>query len=172
MDLPEQKKKERYNRLLHRHLRRINTICTFEARSYEDGRDLVQEVMVALWEGLENLQSDASLWQEAAWVRQVVTSTTIDRFRQRHRQRREGCTVPIEQVSELCQEEDDRTELVKERLAYLPPRERRLMEESLEGYDADELAQAHGVSANIIHQRMYRIRKKMKTIYNKLYGTE
>ena len=107
MDLPEQKKKERYNRLLHRHLRRINTICTFEARSYEDGRDLVQEVMVALWEGLENLQSDASLWQEAAWVRRVMVRTAIDHGRRRLSHRRNGRAVPLDHLSGTRQEGGD-----------------------------------------------------------------
>ena len=172
MPSSEKSKIDRYDHLLRHNSRSINLFCYLEARNPEDGRDLRQEVLTALWEGLENLKSDAGSWQEAAWVRRVMIRIGIDRDRHRKSQRHVGYTLPLEQVSELCQEEDARTEVVKEMLAYLDPRERQLVEENLAGYSAAELARMHGVSADGIRQRMYRIRKKMRTIYNKLYGRE
>ena len=172
MPSSEKSKIDRYDHLLRHNSRSINLFCYLEARNPEDGRDLRQEVLTALWEGLENLKSDAGSWQEAAWVRRVMIRIGIDRDRQRKSLRREGHTVSLDCVPEPRQEENAVEGLLEELASYLAPEERQLLEENLAGYSAAELACVHGMSADGIRQRMYRIRKKMRTIYNKLYGRE
>ena len=171
MDSPEIEKYDRYNSLLNRHRLSINLFYARQTRTHEDGRDLQQEVLVALWESLEGLYPDAEPWQEAAWVRRVMVRTAIDHGRRRLSHRRNGRAVPLDHLSGTRQEGGD-DGLFDELLAYLAPGERELFEGQMAGYSAAELARMHGVSADGIRQRMYRIRKKMRTIYNKLYGRE
>lgn len=138
--------------------------CRFAHDNKELARDFVQEVYLAMWLRYDQLDAEANLWQQRAWVWRTARSVLVDLYRKRELE-----TVPLDSISDLpdMSATSDMSERINDLMALLGDEERRLLQMRLDGYDAAEIAQALGIERNTVYQRMNRIINKLREKYER-----
>ena len=157
----------RYNALLHDFEQHIVSYCSRHAVGRGETRELVQDVMVALWQRLDYLDPASTPRQTNRWLHRLMRQTVFDRYFRR----RPLPTVPVEEVAELSESEAYDRELLDDLVARLDPDEQQLIAERFEGYTPAEMAERHHTTVNTMNKRLSRITQKLKTIYEQQYAT-
>lgn len=152
-----------FDKLLKRHRPMVWRMCWISAHgNYERCRDLVQEVSIALWRHFDQLRPDATLQEERAWVR-WQTRSVLD-F---HRRMQRPTPLPLTPGMADMQAADDileQQEELEELMSTLNDDERRMLRLQLEGYRADEIAEAMGLKRDAVYQRLHRVVGKMRRV--------
>lgn len=152
-----------FDELLKRHRPMVWRMCWISAHgNYERCRDLVQEVSIALWRHFGQLRPDATLQEERAWVR-WQTRSALDFQRRMQR----PTPLPLTPGMADLQAADDileQHEELEELMSTLNDDERRMLRLQLEGYRADEIAEAMGLSRDAVYQRFHRAVVKMRRV--------
>ena len=150
-----------FDELLKRHRPMVWRMCWISAHgNYERCRDLVQEVSIALWRHFGQLRPDATLQEERAWVR-WQTRSALDFQRRMQR----PTPLPLTPGMADLQAADDileQQEELEELMSTLNDDERRMLRLQLEGYRADEIAEAMGLKRDAVYQRLHRVVVKMR----------
>lgn len=152
-----------FDELLKRHRPMVWRMCWISAHgNYERCRDLVQEVSIALWRHFDQLRPDATLQEERAWVR-WQTRSVLDFQRRMQR----PAPLPLTPGMADMQAADDileQQEELEELMSTLNDDERRMLRLQLEGYRADEIAEAMGLKRDAVYQRLHRVVGKMRRV--------
>ena len=152
-----------FDELLKRHRPMVWRMCWISAHgNYERCRDLVQEVSIALWRHFGQLRPDATLQEERAWVR-WQTRSVLDFQRRMQR----PTPLPLTSGMADLQAADDileQQEELEELMSTLNDDERRMLRLQLEGYRADEIAEAMGLKRDAVYQRLHRVVGKMRRV--------
>ena len=152
-----------FDELLKRHRPMVWRMCWISAHgNYERCRDLVQEVSIALWRHFGQLRPDATLQDERAWVR-WQTRSVLDFQRRMQR----PTPLPLTSGMADLQAADDileQQEELEELMSTLNDDERRMLRLQLEGYRADEIAEAMGLKRDAVYQRLHRVVGKMRRV--------
>lgn len=138
-------------------------MCWLRARGdWEQCRDLVQEVSVALWMHLGELRTGITSAEERAWVRCVTRSALDHKTRKRRVE-----TLPLTPMHEESIADEDRQSLkedIDDMMASLSHDEQRIMQLRLEGFRANEIASIMGLSNDAVYQRIHRIAVKLRRL--------
>ena len=119
--------------------------------------DLMQDVLLAMWQRRDSLRSDANEWQERAWVRWQCRSV----FSHQDRRRRLPMQPLEEEPADVADGESKRREI--EALAVgLTDAEHHVLERILDGYSIGEIALELGIKPASVSQTKYRIIQKMR----------
>ena len=132
-------------------------VCGYE-RGHQAREDLIQEVLMALWQALPKLR-EADKWLPfalrvahnigACHVRQAMRGPRSQSFEE----------MPIELAHE---EADPRSEWLFNALTHLPVALRQPLMLQLEGFDYQEIAAILGISADNVGVRVHRARARLK----------
>jgi len=160
-------KLERYETLLHDFARHIYGFCYSHTQGDDEARQLVQEVMEDVWNGLDGLQATTAR-QTNRWIQQLMHNALAAH----HRSKQSIVMLPLESAGQVADESDDKAELLHELVTHLPLGDQMLVNRRLEGYSAAEIAESERVSVDVVNHRMMRIKHKLKTIFDKFYGEE
>ena len=137
------------------------------ARAYEadpeTSRDLLQEILIALWQSLENFDNRCSL---RTWVYRVAHNTAASHVARRLRMRKQFF-VELDDVPEPAdgaEGEDaavhrDTLGKLYELIHQLKTLDRQVMLAYLEGMDAAETAEITGLSARNVAVKIHRIKQ-------------
>ena len=120
-------------------------------------RDLFQEVSIRLWLHISELDMNAKPYQQKAWVEWQVRHVLSHSRKPREMEH----NMPELPDDETVAEAERRT-LVADLMAQLQDEDRQLMQMRLEGYSADEIAQATGLKRDAVYQRIHRIVARMR----------
>ena len=148
-----------FDALVARHRRMIRAICLWHATGGAvECDDLVQEVLLSLWRSRHKLKPGCSAGEERAWVRYHCRSVIS------HFSRRKSLpTVPLDESLNIASPSaDDNSETLQTLTADLTDHEREVLRMTLEGYEADEIADTLGIKARSVVQTRWRITQKMK----------
>ncbi len=163
-----------FGRLIERHQQPLlRYLCRLVRRS-DVGQDLCQETFLRAWRHLEKLDSNRSL---APWLYRVATNLALNYLERRSwrflpllRRGRDGGTVEMEILSEAAGADElmarlQSIETVQEHLEKLAPHHRAVL---LLYYGEDlscrELARALDVTESAAKVRLFRARKRFKTL--------
>jgi len=136
------------------------------ARAYEADaetrRDLVQEILIALWQSFEGFDNRCSL---RTWVYRVAHNTAASHVSRRLRLRKQFF-VALEDVPELADDTEGEDAAVQrdaigklyELIHQLRPLDRQVMVAYLEGMDAAATAEITGLSARNVATKIHRIK--------------
>jgi RNA polymerase sigma-70 factor (ECF subfamily) len=136
------------------------------ARAYESdpdrGRDLLQEIHLAVWRSFEKFQNKCSL---RTWVYRVAHNVAASHLVRRTR-RNPNVLLSLEEAEQLpCQpgfEVSVDRERARSRLLalihLLDPADRQLMLAYLEGMDAESIAEISGLSPGNVWTRIHRMK--------------
>ena len=136
------------------------------ARAYEADaearRDLLQEILISLWQSLESFDKRCS---PRTWVYRVAHNTAASHVSGRVRMRRQFF-VALEDVPELADGRESENEAVErdalarlyELIQQLKAVDRQVMLAYLEGMDAAATAEITGLSARNVATKIHRIK--------------
>jgi RNA polymerase sigma factor (sigma-70 family) len=119
---------------------------------FEEADEIAQAAWVRGWEHRDQLR-DPSL--VGYWVNSIARNMHLARFR--------GAQMsPLEGVDPSYRMNLDSVIELRRMLEQCTQRDRRLLEKSLDGYSAEELAKAEGISSTGIRVRLLRIRQSLR----------
>ena len=137
------------------------------ARAYEADaetrRDLIQEILIALWRSLEGFDGRCSL---RTWVYRVAHNTAASHVTRQLRMRKR-VFVGLEEMAELADTTEgeeaaghrDAIHRLYELIEQLKPLDRQVMVAYLEGMDAASTAEITGLSAGNVATKIHRIKQ-------------
>lgn len=134
-------------------------------RSEDNAEDLVQEVMLRLWDMRERLSSEGRLKSLAMTM---VRNMFLDQ--QRHESYLAAMPDKIDiAVDDRRAELRDETRIIRDIIAQLPPLQQQIFRmKEIEGYTADEIMQITGCSADNLRRNLSRARTKIRETYIKI----
>jgi RNA polymerase sigma-70 factor (ECF subfamily) len=137
------------------------------ARAYEADaelrRDLLQEILIALWRSLEGFDGRCSL---RTWIYRVAHNTAASHVTRQMRMRKR-VFVGLEELAELSDAKDgedaagqrDAIGRLYELIEQLKPLDRQVMVAYLEGMDAASTAEITGLSSRNVAVKIHRIKQ-------------
>ncbi len=143
--------------------------------SQEEARDVVQDVMIKVWNGREQM---ASIENMEAWCMRITKNLSLDRLRSKQRK----STDPIEEGFEVRQETltpYERTELnenmqrINQLMTALPDKQRQVMHlRDVEGYSYNEICEIMELDMSQVKVNLFRARNAVRERLVKLnaYG--
>ena len=147
---------EGFNGIVLRHKGLLFAVCRRYARRGLDEEDMLQEVLVVLWERREKLMSIASTRQQASWMWRVARSTCVDLLR------KEPPSYPVPEKYDAPNEETTLHRDLHELIALLPEPDRSIVTLHLEGYEYKEIGRKLGMTKNNVGIRLMRIKERLK----------
>lgn len=133
--------------------------------SDDNAEDLVQEVMLRLWDMRQNIHAEDNL---KALAITIMRNKFYDQCR--HEERNfttdKVMEVPIE---DRRAEQRDEVNLIRQIVAQLPPLQQQIFRmKEIEGYTADEIMQITGCTADNLRKNLSRARLKIRETYMNL----
>lgn len=134
-------------------------------RSEDNAEDLVQEVMLRLWDMREKLSSEGRLKSLAMTM---VRNMFLDQQRHESHSAAMPDNVDID-VDDRRAELRDETRIIRDIVAQLPPLQQQIFRmKEIEGYTAEEIMQITGCTADNLRRNLSRARTKIRETYIKI----
>lgn len=149
------------------HQDKIYKTCLGFTGNSEEAKDLLQEVCINLWLGLEKFRQDANI---STWIYRVTVNTCL-----MYKRKNKIDIVALSAIKELPTKvpnpstDDTKVKLLQQFITELPEKERIIIILYLENLSYEEIAEVTGISTNYIGVKINRI-KKLLTAKFKDYG--
>jgi RNA polymerase sigma factor (sigma-70 family) len=133
--------------------------------SSEEAKDVVQEVMVKVWNGREQWEAVQNM---EAWCMRITRNLSLDRLRSKKRK----ATDPMEEGFEIRLDSlspHERTEIhesmqrINELIAALPEKQRQVIHlRDIEGYSYNEICEVLELDMNQVKVNLFRARNAVR----------
>ncbi|MFK7983457.1 MAG: RNA polymerase sigma factor [Saprospiraceae bacterium] len=146
------------------HQDKIYKTCLGFTGNSEEAKDLLQEVCINLWLGLEKFRKDAKI---ATWIYRVTVNTCL-----MYQRKKKVDIIALSAIQELPIKEpqeastDKKVELLQQFISALPEKERIIIILYLENLSYEEIADVTGISTNYIGVKINRIKKLLTKKFN------
>ena len=150
-----------FARMVRAHKETIYTVCYMFSKDADEVSDLFQEVLINLWNGLEQFRGESKM---DTWVYRVSLNTCISWDR-----KKKYTTVPLTMEINLFEDSDDDTrqiQMLYKRIHQLKPFDRAIVLLWLENMSYEEIASIVGITAKNVSVRLYRIKEQLKQMSN------
>lgn len=144
----------------------IYKIAKLYCKTYEDRKDLVQEITFQLWKSFDNYDSQ---YKHSTWIYRISLNVAISFYR-----KNKNFTFPLDESFFNIQEEEpdtykaDHMQLLHTFIAELKPLDRALMLLYLEEKSHKEIAEILGVSQTNVATKISRIKILLKQKFSKI----
>lgn len=159
---------EAYRRLIERYQEHIGRILWRFSRDRRVHEELVQDVFVEAYLGLESYRGKAPF---AHWLARIATRVGYRYWKQVDRQKKIG-SFPLEEWDQLPCDSGEKMDagqaaaLVHQLLGQLPPRDRLVLTlRYLEECDVGETARRTGWTKSMVKVQTWRARKKLEKLF-------
>ena len=157
---------QKFKHIIETHKDKIFKACLRFTGNSEEAKDLVQEVCIHLWQGLEKFRKVSNI---STWIYRVTVNTCL-----MYKRKKKVPTVDLSSIQEPKAGEESTTDksaedvkLLQQLIAELPEKERIIIILYLENLSYEEIAEVTGISTNYIGVKINRIKKlltkKMKS---------
>lgn len=149
------------------HQDKIYKTCLGFTGNSEEAKDLLQEVCINLWLGLEKFRQNATI---ATWIYRVTVNTCL-----MYQRKKKVPIIALSAIQELPIKEqqevatDKKVKLLQQFISALPEKERIIIILYLENLSYEEIADVTGISTNYIGVKINRIKKLLTKKFNE-YG--
>lgn len=133
--------------------------------SSEEAKDVVQEVMIKVWNGREQM---AEIQNMEAWCMRITKNLSLDRLRMKQRR----ATGPLEDGMEIHHEAlspHERTEIhenmdrINDMIMALPEKQRQVIHlRDVEGYSYNEICEILELDMNQVKVNLFRARNSVR----------
>ena len=133
--------------------------------SSEEAKDVVQEVMIRVWNGREQM---AEVQNMEAWCMRITKNLSLDRLRMKQRR----ATGPLEDTMEIRHETlspHERTEIhenmqrINQFIMALPEKQRQVIHlRDVEGYSYNEICEILELDMNQVKVNLFRARNAVR----------
>lgn len=143
--------------------------------SSEEAKDIVQEVLIRVWNGRDQL---ASIDNMEAWCMRITRNLSLDKIRARQRK----ATDSIEEHFDIQQEartpyeateNSENMQRISQLIASLPEKQRQVMHlRDIEGYSYNEICEILELDMNQVKVNLFRARNAVREKFIKInaYG--
>jgi RNA polymerase sigma-70 factor (ECF subfamily) len=140
-------------------------------RNREEAEDIVQEAMLKIWSGGEDIDNPAG------YCTIVTKNLSLDRLRQKEHR----ATVQIETVSDIAEtntpfhvmQKKEQADLLEQLIANLPEQKRILIQlRDIEGESYKQIAQMLNISESRVKTDLFRARQQLKQFYKNIDSYE
>ena len=141
----------------------IYTVCYMFSSDREEVEDLFQEVLIALWQGLESFRGESAL---RSWIYRISLNTCISADRKK---RRRADSVHLDMKINLFADTDDdarQVQMLRSCIGKLGVFDRAIILLWLENLSYEEIGAIVGISAKNVSVRLVRIREQLKNMSN------
>ena len=141
----------------------IYTVCYMFSSDKDEVDDLFQEVLVALWQGLDSFRGESAL---RSWIYRIAFNTCISAERKK---RRRADSVRLDMNINLFADTDDdsrQAQMLRKRIGKLGVFDRAIILLWLENLSYEEIGAIVGISAKNVSVRLVRIREQLKNMSN------
>ena len=136
----------------------ISKMCLMYARDHEHFKDLYQEVMATLWQGIRSFNGVSKI---STWIYRVALNTCVT-YHRRHS--RADSAMSISDVAEIADCSQEHASLLRQMYALisqLDPVDKGIIMMWLDSSSYDEIADVTGLSRANVASRIYRIRQRL-----------
>ncbi|MDE6153757.1 MAG: sigma-70 family RNA polymerase sigma factor [Muribaculaceae bacterium] len=158
----ETQRKQLFDTILAEYGPMVDKVCYMYGANEEQRKDLYQECMANVWQGLRNFRGDAKL---STWLYRACINTCITCYR---RSRNED-VVPIDSAVQLAADESSRPDDLKEMyrlISCLTPVEKAIIMMWLDEKSYEEISEVTGMPRNTVASRLRRIKSKLVELGN------
>ena len=141
----------------------IYTVCYMFSDDREEVEDLFQEVLIALWQGLDSFRGESAL---RSWIYRISLNTCISADRKK---RRRADSVRLDMNINLFADTDDdsrQAQMLRQRIGRLGVFDRAIILLWLENLSYEEIGAIVGITAKNVSVRLVRIREQLKNMSN------
>lgn len=149
---------QEFSLLVKRHKETIYSVCLMFADNQDDANDLMQEVLIKLWNGFGTYQGKGD---ERGWVWRVAMNTCITQDGKRKKYKTE---VPVEELMTANSQDSKQIKLLHQRIHRLEPFDRAIVLLWLEDLSYDEIGKIIGISSKNVSVRLVRIKEILKNM--------
>lgn len=140
-------------------------------RSTHESEDVVQEVLIRLWERKDKLAEYRNLEAFAMTITKNLCLDKLKRAGSRTVELKEGLTYYSEKTPYQEMETSDSYQKIRELIDQLPDQQRMIIHlRDVEGYDYEEIARITDLTENTIRVNLSRARKKIRDNMEKKYN--
>lgn len=142
----------------------VDRICFLYSNGSDDQRkDLYQECMLNIWQGLRNFRGDAKL---STWLYRACINTCVTSFR---RHSKHNSTLPLEEAIAISADESSRPDELKELyrlIGMLSDIDKAIILMWLDENSYDEISEVTGMARNTVASRIRRIKERLVKLSN------
>ena len=147
----------------------VYRLCCSYVRNSEDRKDLMNDIWLRIWTGLESYKEKSAL---STWVFRIATNTSIDFIRRekRHRRRSIGLHRDHLECADTGEDIEQRT-IRSEQIEYLyscieqlPLLDKSLISLFLEDLSYSEIADIIGISESNVGVKLHWIKKRLNEL--------
>lgn len=143
--------------------------------SSEEAKDVVQEVMIKVWNGRDQMHSIENM---EAWCMRITKNLSLDKLRSRQRK----ATDSLEQTYDVrhdtptphdAAENQESMQKINQLIASLPEKQRQVMHlRDIEGYSYNEICEMLELDMNQVKVNLFRARNSVREKFVKInaYG--
>lgn len=146
--------------MLNAHDAMIRRLCRGYASSEEELKDLHQDTLTNIWQGLTRYNGESSL---KTWVYRVTLNSCVSNLRNRYRK---PSTMSLETVADVADSSGDQQTDIRElyeSIGRLGPIDKALVMMWLDEYSYDEMAGMTGLSRSNVAIRLHRAKGRLRT---------
>ena len=171
-------KEEKFNRIIAQDSDRIKRICGYYNANAHDRKDMYQEVLVNIWNSLDNFRGDASI---NTWIYRIAVNTALRYTGNAYKHMKLIVNADTQNLSTVIDEESFEDKLLMEKhlsnlqneLNLLSVIDKALISLMLEGLSMKEIADIIGITESNVRVKIHRIKTHLKTkLRGQRYDTE
>jgi RNA polymerase sigma-70 factor (ECF subfamily) len=164
-------KESLFNKIVKENHERIERICGYYNSNAEIRKDAYQEVLINIWNSLDNFRGDSAI---STWVYRVAVNTSISFSNKSIKQSKIYIDLDTQNLSSIIDEENLRAKLKEEKqleklhheLNQLTIIDSALISLQLEGLSIKEIAEIIGITEANVKVKIHRIKTLLKTKLN------
>lgn len=152
-------KESRFMAVVNDNRQMIYKVCYMYATDNDHFKDLYQEVLASLWQGLDSFRGDSKM---STWIYRTAINTCVTFFR-KHKSHGAD-TVTLEAVADIPGDDNSRSDMLKEMyrlISGLNKMDKALILMWLDERSYDEIAEVTGLSRNNVATRLRRIKQRL-----------
>ncbi len=156
-----------FQEILRIHSASLSRLCAVYERSLPEQKDLMQEILLAIWKSLSHFRGDSSL---RTWIFRVahnVAITHVGRAQRKPQSTDSGIETHDSGSWEFTIEQTRKLDIMRKEIALLKPLDRQVILLYLEDIPQAEIAEITGLSITNVSTRLHRIKSQLKGAISK-----
>jgi len=153
-------KESRFMSIVNDNRRMLCKVCYMYADDDEHFKDLYQEVLANLWQGMDSFRGDSRL---STWLYRTAINTCVTYFR--HNGKHDRGKVGLETLADAAGDDGERMADLRQMyrlIAGLDKMDKALILMWLDEKSYDEIAGVTGMSRNTVATRLHRIKLRLR----------
>ncbi len=157
MALPD--KEARFMAIVNDNRSLLYKVCHMYASDKEHFRDLYQEVLANIWEGIGGFRGEAAV---STWIYRIAINTCVTFFR--HHNRHDSSKTYLDMAYDIEDDNGERNERLREMyrlISRLDKIDKAIILMWLDERSYDEIAEVTGFTRNNVATRLHRIKQRL-----------